>query len=466
MSNVATIDPPGAVQRRSVLLEMAARYGMEPAAFEQTLRATVVPANCTREQFASFLLVAREYDLNPVLKQIYAMPTRNGGIQPIVGVDGWANIINAHPAFDGMDFVDELDGDGGLTAIKCVIFRKDRAHPVSVVEYMEECRGTSDPWKKWPRRMLRHKAMIQCARYAFGFAGIVDPDEAERIGVSIANLQRPVDRSDKPGARRLHGQVDPNDTREPDPRVATALTYQPAEDEGTATSTAFDPFAEPVRETVSAETPTESPAPSTEPYAFTGEGLDGLKPWILVDAWGTGYDMVSLAGWIEGYETGIRNAGNVQDLHTFLENNEELLDAQVPEEHQRHLEALVFERREELVEAHEGNTRPIEREQPALLADGRQDAPEASPADADKPWKVLDSFGLVDSSHATPGAFAEAMCEAVLQTNGEGFDAFRKRHRDTVLALYKVDRRAHGKVLDAYAAHESTLLAAARQSKK
>jgi hypothetical protein len=29
--------------------------------------------------------------------------------------------------------------------------------------------------------MLRHKALIQTARYAFGFAGIVDPDEAERI---------------------------------------------------------------------------------------------------------------------------------------------------------------------------------------------------------------------------------------------------------------------------------------------
>ncbi|EEW4602325.1 phage recombination protein Bet, partial [Escherichia coli] len=32
-----------------------------------------------------------------------------------------------------------------------------------------------------PKRMLRHKAMIQCARLAFGFAGIYDNDEAERI---------------------------------------------------------------------------------------------------------------------------------------------------------------------------------------------------------------------------------------------------------------------------------------------
>ena len=30
-------------------------------------------------------------------------------------------------------------------------------------------------------RMLRHKALIQCARLAFGFTGIYDQDEAERI---------------------------------------------------------------------------------------------------------------------------------------------------------------------------------------------------------------------------------------------------------------------------------------------
>jgi hypothetical protein len=29
--------------------------------------------------------------------------------------------------------------------------------------------------------MLRHKSMIQCARLAFGFTGIYEPDEAERI---------------------------------------------------------------------------------------------------------------------------------------------------------------------------------------------------------------------------------------------------------------------------------------------
>jgi hypothetical protein len=37
------------------------------------------------------------------------------------------------------------------------------------------------PWKSHPKRMLRHKALIQAARIAFSFAGIFDQDEAERI---------------------------------------------------------------------------------------------------------------------------------------------------------------------------------------------------------------------------------------------------------------------------------------------
>lgn len=178
MSNaIATV---GQGERRSVLASMASRFGMEPQPFEATLRATVVPKDCSREQFAAFLLVAKEYGLNPLTKEIYAFPTRGGGIQPIVGVDGWANLINSHPSCDGFEFVDTLSEKGELVSITCRIFRKDRSHAVEATEYMAECKRATDTWKQWPRRMLRHKALIQAARYAFGFSGIIDPDEWER----------------------------------------------------------------------------------------------------------------------------------------------------------------------------------------------------------------------------------------------------------------------------------------------
>lgn len=177
MSNVATIEQH---PKRSLIATMAAGYNMEPASFASTVRATCMPNNSTDEEFAAFLLVAHQHGLNPVTREIYAFPKKGGGIQPIVGIDGWMTLINSHPQSDGIEFEDHFDDKGKLSAITCSIFRKDRNRATQVTEYMEECKRPTEPWQKWPARMLRHKAAIQCARYAFGFAGIIDPEEAER----------------------------------------------------------------------------------------------------------------------------------------------------------------------------------------------------------------------------------------------------------------------------------------------
>lgn len=165
---------------KSVLLDMADRYGMEPTPFEATVRAICMPANSTREEFAAFLLVAKEYRLNPLTKEIYAFPKRGGGIVPIVSIDGWVSLVNSHPACDGFNFSWVQDDKGEPISCTCTMFRKDRAHPVEVTEYLSECIRPTDPWKM-KHRMLRHKAMIQGARYAFGFSGIYDEDEGAKI---------------------------------------------------------------------------------------------------------------------------------------------------------------------------------------------------------------------------------------------------------------------------------------------
>jgi len=169
-----------ATPNTSVVMYMAEKYGMLPAAFEATLRATVCKGNVTREEFAAFLLVAKEYGLNPLTKELYAFPAKGGGIVPIVSIDGWCRIVNDHPACDGIEFEDQVE-DGELISVTCRMYRKDRSRPTMATEYMAECRMNTDPWKKWPARMLRHKALIQTARYAFGFSGIVDEDEYERM---------------------------------------------------------------------------------------------------------------------------------------------------------------------------------------------------------------------------------------------------------------------------------------------
>lgn len=173
----------------------------------ETLKSTAFKGGTqvTDAQMTALMVVANQYGLNPWTKEIFAFPDK-GGIVPVVGVDGWSRIINNHAQFDGIEF--EQDGE----SCTCTIYRKDRNHPTRVTEYMAECRRTNaGPWASHPRRMLRHKAMIQCARIAFGYVGIYDQDEAERImdgherpmgpAEVVSNGDAPATRSDAIKAR-------------------------------------------------------------------------------------------------------------------------------------------------------------------------------------------------------------------------------------------------------------------------
>ncbi|MEE6081933.1 phage recombination protein Bet [Avibacterium paragallinarum] len=163
----------------------------------QTLMATAFRGqNVSPDQMTALLVVANQHGLNPWTNEIYAFPN-NGGIVPIVGVDGWSRIMNDHPQFDGIEFT--FNDDNSCT---CNIYRKDRTRPTTVTEYMSECSRNTQPWKSHPKRMLRHKAMIQCARLAFGFTGIYDQDEAERI---VENQKEPLNVTPKPNV--IEGQA-------------------------------------------------------------------------------------------------------------------------------------------------------------------------------------------------------------------------------------------------------------------
>lgn len=159
---------------------LSQQFGMGDNGTElvNVLKATAFKGPASEAQLTALMVVANQYGLNPWTREIYAFPDRNNGIVPVVGVDGWSRIINENKNFDGMEFSMSEDGE----ECTCTIYRKDRNHPISVTEYFSECRrDNTQPWKSHPRRMLRHKAMIQCARLAFGYVGIYDQDEAERI---------------------------------------------------------------------------------------------------------------------------------------------------------------------------------------------------------------------------------------------------------------------------------------------
>jgi hypothetical protein len=81
--------------------------------------------------------------------------------------------------------------------------------------------------------MLRHKAMIQCARIAFGYGGIYDHDEAERI---------------MEGERPVTGEVVNVESRKP--RVTSVTQTVIDEQKTTADPAQVESYVEQIREAV------------------------------------------------------------------------------------------------------------------------------------------------------------------------------------------------------------------------
>ena len=179
--------------------KLATALGLDGDARElvDVLKLTAFKGEVSDAQMAALLVVANQYGLNPWTKEIYAFPDKSNGIVPVVGVDGWSRIVNDHADFDGMEFR-QSDTKVRMTGAKsdapewmeCVIYRKSRSKPTIIREYLDETyrepfKGkygdVTGPWQTHPKRFLRHKTMIQCSRIAFGYSGIYDKEEAERI---------------------------------------------------------------------------------------------------------------------------------------------------------------------------------------------------------------------------------------------------------------------------------------------
>ena len=171
---------PQAPHKPSALALMAGKLSVDPNKLLDTLKATVF-SKATTEELLALVVVANQYDLNPLLKEIYAFPAKGGGIVPIVSVDGWNKMLIRQPDFDGIEFAFEHGQDGQLISCTATIYTKSRSRPVSVTEYFDECKRNTDPWNNMPHRMLRNRTLCQASRMAFGFSGVHNEEEAADI---------------------------------------------------------------------------------------------------------------------------------------------------------------------------------------------------------------------------------------------------------------------------------------------
>lgn len=256
---------------RNALERMATRLELSPDVLRNTLLKTVFKGCNNNEEFVALVAVANEYNLNPMLKEIYAFPAKGGGIVPMVGYDGWVKLMNSHPQFDGIKYNDMFDQQGNLYAIEAVIHRKDRAHPTMVIEYLDECKRPTEPWKLMPSRMLRNRVTCQAARLAFGFTGIVSDGDEGFVDGGVITAQS------VPTRQTLAQELDdgiPNFDKQTGEVFEQDATGRSVEDEETARALYANDGA------LSADNPTAAEGPADEDRGEAHVEHDDKPAWF------------------------------------------------------------------------------------------------------------------------------------------------------------------------------------------
>jgi len=177
----ATANLPATKQRLSEM--MASELGMDDKEFRNVIKHTVMPSpNVNNEHITAFLVLANQFGMNPFSDQIHAFPNKGGGVKLIVGYDGFIEVANRNHNYEGFQLFEDFNDKDELVRMGCQIFRSDRKHNPVIWEYMDECKRNTDPWRQFPKRMLRNKAVMQAVRAAFGSASLIDKDEARDMG--------------------------------------------------------------------------------------------------------------------------------------------------------------------------------------------------------------------------------------------------------------------------------------------
>ena len=136
----------------------------------------------------NLLTHAKRYGLNPILGEISCDYSDELGWQVYLPIDGWIALIQREPNFQGMIFTQaEKEEQGVPIWMECAIYRCDRVVPMTVREYLSEVKTNHPAWQQIPRRMLRYKALQQCARLAFGISA---PELSESKQGSHQTLER------------------------------------------------------------------------------------------------------------------------------------------------------------------------------------------------------------------------------------------------------------------------------------
>lgn len=177
---------------------------LEPKKIENVITLGDVRKNCapsaSDEEFKNFLYLCKQYDLNPLKKEIYFLKY-GGKVAIIISRDGLFKIANQHAAYDGVEsdsvYKDDIltRRDNGSIQIAygphhysfnkamlegafCNVYRKDKSIATTVYVSFAEYKKDSPIWKQYSNTMIIKTAEVAALKKAFELSGL-KTDETE-----------------------------------------------------------------------------------------------------------------------------------------------------------------------------------------------------------------------------------------------------------------------------------------------
>jgi phage recombination protein Bet len=144
------------------------------------IRAKCAP-NCTPTEFELLMYMADKYQLDPLVRQIWAVKYKDAPAAIFCGRDGFLEIAHRSGQFNGMESGTREEGEEIIGWAK--VYRKDMSHAFYVEVYLKEYQkpipysGKPGLWQTMPRVMIQKVAESSCLRRAFSISGLYSPEE-------------------------------------------------------------------------------------------------------------------------------------------------------------------------------------------------------------------------------------------------------------------------------------------------
>jgi phage recombination protein Bet len=148
------------------------------------VKAKICP-NCTTTEFELLMYMAGKYNLDPLLRQIWAVKFGDSPAQIYAGRDGFLEIAHRSGHFDGMETVvnwEMAKDTKGLDyqrikGATCTVWRNDMTHPFTSNVLFSEYNTGKSLWTSKPAVMIGKVAESVCLRKAFSVSGLYSPEE-------------------------------------------------------------------------------------------------------------------------------------------------------------------------------------------------------------------------------------------------------------------------------------------------